>query len=134
MPNSKKRKFPQPAESSRATIVSTRSHCAAPSARTYPRKGSYVPILSGAFPTQNPCVYIFLRMNRWILTGEPEVFPSFDDAAGAFEAYTGQPWAYIESLSEESGANPDEILGEPFAGSRILTVEIPRKGSVILAA
>jgi hypothetical protein len=33
-------------------------------------------------------------------------------------------WEDNQSLAEEAGGDPDEMLGGPFAGTRILTVSI----------
>lgn len=81
-----------------------------------------------------PYAYIFLRMREGAPAGEPEVYLSYEEAQGAFEEYTGVSWEDVESLSEEAGADPDEILGIPFAGSRILPVELPHQGTLPEAA
>jgi hypothetical protein len=69
-------------------------------------------------------VFILLRMRFYRLADEPEVFEDFDEAAKAFEEYTRMPWDENQSLAEEAGGDPDEMLGGPFAGTRILTVTI----------
>ncbi len=69
-------------------------------------------------------VYILLRMRHFRYSQEPEVFDSMEGAKTAFEEYTKTSWDDNESLAEEMGADPDELLGGPFAGTRILTVTI----------
>jgi len=69
-------------------------------------------------------VYILLRMRYWRLVGEPEVFEDFEEAEDAFEEYTRTSWEDVQTLAEEAGGDPDEMLGGPFAGTRILTVTI----------
>lgn len=59
------------------------------------------------------------------MVGEPEVYDALPEAKEAFEEYTRISWDDVEALYEDLGGDPDEILGGPFAGSRILTVEIP---------
>ena len=70
-------------------------------------------------------VFILLRMRYWRLVGEPEVFDDFEEAEEAFEEYTRTSWEDVQTLAEEAGGDPDEMLGGPFAGTRILTVTIP---------
>ena len=70
-------------------------------------------------------LYILLRLRYWKFAAEPEVFVDVQEAKQAFEEYTRTSWEELEALSEGLGGDPDEILGGPFAGSRILTVEIP---------
>jgi len=70
-------------------------------------------------------LYILLRMRYWRLVGEPEVFQDFEEAKALFEEYTRTSWEEIESLAQESGADPDTLVGGPFAGSTILSVEVP---------
>jgi hypothetical protein len=69
-------------------------------------------------------VYILLRMRFWRFAEEPEVFQDFEEAKDAFEEYTRMSWDDNQSLAEEAGGDPDEMLGGPFAGTRILTVSI----------
>ncbi len=69
-------------------------------------------------------VYILLRMRFWRFAEEPEVFQDFEEAKTAFEEYTRMSWEDNQSLAEEAGGDPDEMLGGPFAGTRILTVSI----------
>jgi len=69
--------------------------------------------------------FVLLRMRFWRLAGEPEVFTKISEAAEAFEEYTRMSWEDAQSLAEELGGDPDEIVGGPFAGTTILTVEIP---------
>jgi hypothetical protein len=69
-------------------------------------------------------VHILLRMRYWRLADEPEVFDDFKEAEKAFEDYTRTSWEDNQSLAEEAGGDPDEMLGGPFAGTRILTVTI----------
>jgi hypothetical protein len=70
-------------------------------------------------------VYIVLRMRYWRLIGEPEVFQDFEEAKALFEEYTRTSWEDVESLVEEAGADPDTLVGGPFAGTTILSVEVP---------
>ena len=69
-------------------------------------------------------VFILLRMRYWRLVGEPEVFEDSSEAEEAFEEYTRTSWEDVQTLAEEAGGDPDEMLGGPFAGTRILTVTI----------
>jgi hypothetical protein len=69
-------------------------------------------------------VYILLRMRFWRFAEEPEVFQDLEEAKAAFEDYTRTSWEDNQSLAEEAGGDPDEMLGGPFAGTRILTVTI----------
>lgn len=69
-------------------------------------------------------VYILLRMRFWRFAEEPEVFQDFEEAKDAFEEYTRMSWEDNQSLAEEAGGDPDELLGGPFAGTRILTVTV----------
>ena len=69
-------------------------------------------------------IFIFLRMRYWKLTQEPEVFLDFEEAKEAFEEYTRTSWDDFQSLVDEAGGDPDEILGGPFAGTSILMLEI----------
>lgn len=69
-------------------------------------------------------VYILLRMRHFRFAQEPEVFHEFDEVREAFEQYTRTSWDDNQSLAEEAGGDPDEMLGGPFAGTRILTVSI----------
>lgn len=69
-------------------------------------------------------VFILLRMRYWRLVGEPEVFEEFAEAEDAFLEYTRTSWEDVQTLAEEAGGDPDEMLGGPFAGTRILTVTI----------
>lgn len=71
-------------------------------------------------------VYILLRMRRFRFADEPEVFEDMEKAKDAFKAYTGMSWEDNQSLAEEAGGDPDEMLGGPLAGTRIVTVEIDR--------
>ena len=75
--------------------------------------------------SRKKAVYILLRMRFWRIVGEPEVFLDFQEAREGFEEYTRTSWDEVESLALESGADPDLLIGGPFAGSTILTVEIP---------
>ena len=70
-------------------------------------------------------IFVLLRMRFWRLAGEPEVYSEISLAAEAFEEYTRMSWEDAQSLAEELGGDPDEIVGGPFAGTTILTVEIP---------
>jgi hypothetical protein len=78
----------------------------------------------------NETVYILLRMRHWRLADEPEVYESWKEAAEAFETYTGHSWDEVESLTVEAGGDVDQILGGIFAGTRILTVEVPSRRSL----
>jgi hypothetical protein len=69
-------------------------------------------------------VFILLRMRYWKLAQEPEVFMNFEEAREAFEEFTRTDWDDFQSLVEEAGGDPDEILGGPFAGTSLLMVEI----------
>ena len=69
-------------------------------------------------------VFILLRMRFWRLADEPEVFYDLGGAAKAFEEYTRRSWEENQSLAEEMGGDPDEMLGGPFAGTRIVAVTI----------
>ncbi len=69
-------------------------------------------------------VYILLRMRFYRLVDEPEVFDDIEEAKEAFLEYTRTSWDDNQSLAEEAGGDPDEMLGGPFAGTRILTVTI----------
>ena len=69
-------------------------------------------------------VYILLRMRFWRFSEEPEVYQDFEEAKDAFEEYTRMSWEDNQSLAEEAGGDPDEMLGGPFAGTRILVVTI----------
>jgi len=69
-------------------------------------------------------VFILLRMRFWRFAEEPEVFQDFEEAKDAFEEYTRTSWDDNQSLAEEAGGDPDELLGGPFAGTRILAVTI----------
>ena len=71
-------------------------------------------------------VYILFRMRFWRFAEEPEVFEDFEEAKKAFEEYTRASYEDNQSLAEEAGGDPDEMLGGPFAGTRIVTVEIDR--------
>ena len=70
-------------------------------------------------------LYFLLRMRYWRLIGEPEVFQDFEEAQRQFEEYTRTSWEDVESLIQEAGGDPDTVVGGPFAGSTILTVEVP---------
>jgi hypothetical protein len=70
-------------------------------------------------------IFVLLRMRFWRLAGEPEVYTEISEAAEAFEEYTRMSWEDAQTLAEELGGDPDEIVGGPFAGTTILTVEIP---------
>jgi hypothetical protein len=69
-------------------------------------------------------VFILMRMRYWKIAQEPEVFVDFDEAKGAFEEYTRTNWDEFQSLVDDTGGDPDEILGGPFAGTSLLMVEI----------
>jgi hypothetical protein len=69
-------------------------------------------------------VYILLRMRHFRYAEEPEVFDSMEGAKTAFEEYAKTSWDDNQSLAEELGGDPDEMLGGPFAGTRILVVTI----------
>ena len=71
-------------------------------------------------------VYILLRMRYFRFAEEPETFEDMEAAKAAFEEYTRMSWDDNQSLAEEAGGDPDEMLGGPFAGTRILTVTIDR--------
>ena len=79
-------------------------------------------------------VYILLRMRFWRFAEEPEVFQDFEEAKTAFEEYTLMSWEDNQSLAEEAGGDPDEMLGGPFAGTRILTVTIDHSPKRLKAA
>ena len=70
-------------------------------------------------------LYILLRMRYWRLIEPPEVFRDFEEAKALFEEYTRTSWDDVESLCQEASGDPDAVVGGPFAGSTILTVEVP---------
>lgn len=70
-------------------------------------------------------LYILLKMKFWRLVSEPEVFLDFEEAQRLFEEYTRTSWDEVEMLAQESGADRDLLVGGPFAGSSIVTVEVP---------
>jgi hypothetical protein len=69
-------------------------------------------------------VFILLRMRYWKLAQEPEVFTDLDLAKEAFEEYTRMSFDDFQSLVDDAGGDPDEILGGPFAGTSLLMLEI----------
>ena len=79
-------------------------------------------------------VYILLRMRYWRFAEEPEVFDSMEGAKTAFEEYAKASWDDNQSLAEEMGGDPDEMLGGPFAGTRILVVTVDLSPKRRLAA
>ena len=70
-------------------------------------------------------VFILLKMRYWRLVAEPEVYVEYSEAAEAFEDYTRISWEDAQSLAEELGGDLDQIVGGPFAGTTLVTVEIP---------
>lgn len=74
---------------------------------------------------QRRAVYILLRMRYGRLHDEPEVFGTFEEVEQAFADYTGHSWDEVELLSEEAGGDLDQLLGGPYAGTRVLSVDIP---------
>jgi hypothetical protein len=70
-------------------------------------------------------LYILFKMRFWRLVSEPEVYLEFEEARRFFEEYTRTSWDEVEWLAQESGADRDLLIGGPFAGSTIVTVEVP---------
>jgi hypothetical protein len=69
-------------------------------------------------------VFILMRMRYWKLVDVPEVFTDLEEAKDAFEEWTRTSWDDFQSLVDDAGGDPDEILGGPFAGTSMLMLEI----------